>query len=68
MPDGTLFKIKVKGTGMVQSSGSKCVRALFAYSTPESCTVVRVAVPEARTRDGDREEKETYISLTLCAI
>lgn len=53
---------------MVQSSGSKCVRALFAYSTPESCTVVRVAVPEARTRDGDREEKETYISLTLCAI
>ena len=33
----------------------------------EAAQVVRVAIPEARTGDGDREE-ETYISLTLCAI
>lgn len=37
-PDGALCKTQAKGTSTVQSSGPKCVRELFAYSSPGSCT------------------------------
>ena len=45
------------------------VQGRSLQSAPQKAAqVVRVAVPKARAGDGDREEKETYISLTLCAI
>lgn len=57
-----------QGASTVQSSGPKCVRGSCHAAPQEAAQVATVVVSGARTGAGDREEMETYISLTVCAV